>query len=495
MPKRNLWSPSIPDGLNKYRDSVGRKPNTLPWITKLPIPVSEIINTYTIPVELSGGINNGVHPLRANENQLVTAVNLLPESYPSLSRVGKDTAVGTAPEAADVRSILVIDPDNHILVAISDSLYKWNGSSWSELASGLGSTLYFDFASIIGNHYIVDGSSQVKKYDGSSLSTLGDSPSGGESIVAHANRLYVSEGRNLHYCDLRDPTDWTTVDEAGTIEIEGFFNEDISCLAVVADHVIILKEMSIYELYGTGPDDYEIYQVTSSRGCISPRSVQVVNEILLFLAHDGIVMYDGGVNPVLISNPLVQDTIESINTDQLDIVCSSNDGRFYQLCIPTGTSTSNDTIINYDTLTKTFYTGDSVYTAMASYQDRVFVGNSSGLTSELGSDSPHSSGTWSLTKVIRTARLTNRETIQEVDLVYELLDGDGSITVALRDGIETGSYTTIETLNTLTTEPTMVRLSVVPTTVYDNEWGLLKISGSGSAIIHSLSVVMRVRED
>lgn len=63
--------------------------------------------------------------------------------------------------------------------------------------------------------------------------------------------------------------------------------------------LIIFKENSIFKLSGNTPAEYFLERITSDTGCISHRTIKAIDNILLFVGHRGLHIYDGArVYPV-----------------------------------------------------------------------------------------------------------------------------------------------------------------------------------------------------
>ena len=197
--------------------------------------------------------------------------------------------------------------------------------------------------------------------------------------------------------------------------------------------------------------------------------------------------------PYLISEPSVQEYINTLNLSVKSKFASCTDGRFYYLAVATGTSTINNVVIVYDTYTKTFWSQDAVYTAMANYKNELFVGKADGKLYEKEVTALHGDVIWSFEKPIKIQDLANRVTLQRVEMAYEVLHADAEIVVSIRPDISTGDYTVLRTITDATTDVAMSRIPADFSKVYDKEWGMLRVSGKGSCIVHNITLVMRVR--
>lgn len=195
--------------------------------------------------------------------------------------------------------------NSELHAVFSDEWFKWNGSTWTSLTTGLNSstTNYFaSFCNFQGNlsgiHLIMaNGSDPVKKYDGTSVSNLNNAPAGIQYIDAHDNRLYGAAGNTIYFSALRKPEDWTTLNDAGSIVIESNDGETINSIKSGLQKLTVFKPNSMYELYGTGASNYRLVQIADNIGILNHRCSAFVNGILYFLHPTGIYRYSGGTRP------------------------------------------------------------------------------------------------------------------------------------------------------------------------------------------------------
>ena len=133
-----------------------------------------------------------------------------------------------------------------------------------------------------------------------------------EYVVESGNRLWGCHyGKNadgetvneIYACKLGDPKNWfsyegTAMDSyAASIGTDGAFTG----AAVYAGNPIFFKENYMHRVYGNYPANFQIYtQAVHGMQPGSSRSAAVVNERLLYMAPDGVYLYDGSI-PYLLS--------------------------------------------------------------------------------------------------------------------------------------------------------------------------------------------------
>lgn len=124
-------------------------------------------------------------------------------------------------------------------------------------------------------------------------------------ICSHNNRLWgVEGGERVWGSALGDPTNFYTYEGVSTDSYSVAVGSDgafTGCCSYGTE-VLFFKEDKLYKLYGTAPDNYELYENTM-RGVMegSHKSLTVLNETLFFHSREGVCVYTGGV-PSLISS-------------------------------------------------------------------------------------------------------------------------------------------------------------------------------------------------
>ena len=94
------------------------------------------------------------------------------------------------------------------------------------------------------------------------------------------------------------------------------------------NNLIIFKRTKIYLLLGSSPSNFEVRQVNSYVGCVSPRSVASLDNRMIFLATDGIYAFDGG-NFARISDKIRPDILSIKESTREFSAAGSYQGRYY----------------------------------------------------------------------------------------------------------------------------------------------------------------------
>ena len=166
----------------------------------------------------------------------------------------------------------------------------------------------------------------------------------------------------IYWSNIRD-----TTSVAGDSWIEVGLNDgqEITGLRVLADRLVIYKERSIYNVYFSGDADVPFImpgggKSTSNVGCIAPWSIQEVENAHIFLAPDGLYIYDGSGSTKI--SYRISNTLESFNAAQFQNSVSTTyrvkNKYMLSFC---STGSTMDIIIIWDYYNNAF----SIYKGMA----------------------------------------------------------------------------------------------------------------------------------
>lgn len=88
----------------------------------------------------------------------------------------------------------------------------------------------------------------------------------------------------LHWCAPGNPFDWTTINQAGFIDVNPNDGDFIVGLVVISGYLFILKQHSVYALSGTGPTTYQVVANPAFDGCAAPRSIVNIGTFFDYLS-------------------------------------------------------------------------------------------------------------------------------------------------------------------------------------------------------------------
>jgi len=153
------------------------------------------------------------------------------------------------------------------------------------------------------------------------------------------NRVWGVKGDNVYASRLGNIDDWTTmnadplVTDAWTVDTGS--PGDFTGIVTYKNSVYAFKKDAMYKQFGFKPIEFELVKINAI-GCISPKSIVEVNEVLYWLAKDGIYRFTGG-NPELISYPLNETYVSGV---------AGRDNKRYYISLYNGTTYK---LYTYDT--------------------------------------------------------------------------------------------------------------------------------------------------
>ena len=174
------------------------------------------------------------------------------------------------------------------------------------------------------------------------------------------DRVYFSTA-NINGADIEDFTIPLAEEEeinqhGGFLDVRSYDGGKIIAMKVIFDSVVLFKNKSAYKIYGSNPENYQLVQLFSCNGAIADNSICVGNNGAYFLNVDGIYYYDG-TNTTLVSHK-IKDIISRMNKNYASqSVAIYNDNKYY-IAIPVDNSSTNNMLIQFDTLNNSFMTYD-----------------------------------------------------------------------------------------------------------------------------------------
>lgn len=293
--------------------------------------------------DFSGGLDIGQSPFNINDNASTDEYGWDFEDYPSLRVRRGRTSYGAS--GAAVTRLLVNYKTTRMLRAVGTVVQTESSGVWSNLETGLTDTDW-NAVNFRDSLIMTNGTDNVKVYNGTTLADLNTNAPKGKFVTQHDNRVYILKDRTISYCALGDPTDWVTVDDAGSINMSTPNGELGTAITSYNGYVIGFSANYYSKLYGKGPDDYELLDGYGNIGCASFKTIQNVNGILYWMDQRGVYSYDGGV-PVDIAQP-VRPYLTSLNLAQIDKCFGGTYDKKYYLGLVTGTNIEPNVLLVYD---------------------------------------------------------------------------------------------------------------------------------------------------
>lgn len=177
------------------------------------------------------------------------------------------------------------------------------------------------------------------------------------SIANHINRIWTLDGNQLRFSVLDTSidedhfNDWDTGNNAGAINIPSGNGDSGTGLYSLNNALYVFQRRAIWRVYGDSPANFELRNVSNEIGMIDKRTLVEWNDILIFLADQGIYMFDGS-NLRNISDGVVNNLINSWASKTTPVATLWN--NTYLIAYTPAGGSSNSEMLFYD-LTRQAY--------------------------------------------------------------------------------------------------------------------------------------------
>lgn len=191
-------------------------------------------------------------------------------------------------------------------------------------------------------------------------------PSKPKFLVTHTNRLFCSSADTaippdtIYVSDILDGEAWDLV--GASLRVGGDGDPITGIYSWFGNNLLVFKQRSIWVIEADpllNIADWPIRLINNRIGCSSHCSIQSVGSDVYFLAQDGvrtIGQIQAGTQTDVgqpISAP-IQDEIDGINKAAITTTCSAYYRNRYFLAIPSGSSTTPNTVLVWNELTKSW---------------------------------------------------------------------------------------------------------------------------------------------
>lgn len=294
------------------------------------------------------------------------------------------TAVGTGLSSNPKGLASYYSGSNRYLLTVDGtSLSYLNGTAWTAIVGAAFTTAKnTTFVQAKGDLYIWNATDAGRKLSGLTLTAPTTTVTAGfgvfyngRQIVAgtptNVNRLYVS---NINDCsDFTVTTGGTApqpdnatdapgatvfagtpgASEANIIDIAKDDGDKITGLAKFQEQLIIFKERSIWNMTYDSSGNPVVKQVSGSIGCVSHRSIDNVENDVIFLSRNGYYTLGNEQNyfNLVRTNELsarIHPVVETITAANLSNTASIFSGYVFYSSISTGGTTTNNATLTYD---------------------------------------------------------------------------------------------------------------------------------------------------
>lgn len=141
--------------------------------------------------------------------------------------------------------------------------------------------------------YMTDPSGAIKKYDGTTISSLSGGPSNTTSIDVYQSRMFaaVKDSSTIYWCKVNDPSKWASTDGGGQAPVSVVDNTPILALKAVGNALLVFKENSVARFSGTDPANIRIDQdaqgLSRDVGLAGDRTLVAFDSFVFFLSEKG----------------------------------------------------------------------------------------------------------------------------------------------------------------------------------------------------------------
>jgi hypothetical protein len=430
-----------------------------------------------LSVAFGKGINTYNDPLDLANDELTDSLNMCADDFPII-RTRNDRTRITLPETTQAIWGIGARGNSQIHV-LNGNTWQYGvstGTAWTELTTEITAGAYASFVEFntqSTKFTILAYSTGVvynSYWDGTAVSTFADANAPRSNLyTAHRYRVYGIENdkRTLKYSAQGAITDWTTAGDAGYIDITNA-NGPVTAITTYADHPIIWTDNSMHELYGTGPDNYELVNISHRIGCVTQFAFCECDNKLFWLDYNGIYVYTGGL-PSQIAYK-ASGLIEGINWVYKHLIRAGSVGDKAYFAIPYK-STANNRIIVIDVIegkgqpTHTINLEDGNWVGYVNNNEALFGIENNGFiynmhsTRKEGVDGSTTVGSTAISWSMETKPITD-ELIVESAVRDIWIQHSGTTDATMELGFTTNSNSTTYTQMAATTDFTHVDFAI-----------------------------------
>lgn len=446
-----------------------------------------------------GGLNTGLSSFDVKDDQYISGFGWETDKHPALiTRKGRQP-YGTA--GTGITRLLTNFGNTHLVRAIGTALsYNSSGTTWTAITGTFTDADWdatnFDVAGSV--LIITNGTDNVKKWNGTTLSDLAASAPKGKYIASDNRRVYIAVGDVINYCAFQDATDWTTALNSGAVQYYTPNGGDVTALHAFEGQIWAFKKDAFCIIFHTGDAraTHRLVEASNDIGCVSFKTVQEVGSRLFWLGQNEVYMGGGG-NAIAIGEP-IRDYLNDINTTYLDKCFGGTDGLKYYLGLVTGANTEPNIILSYDPrrdknrrwdvnsniselrysaiLNNVWYNGDA--------SGQIFKMNS-------GTDDNGTAIPWEV--VTKDFDEGMPEADKEYYELHLQIDAPTGTTLTVQASVDQGeTYTTVGDPITTDTVAQNVNMIIPLDTVPLGNWVRFKLSGTGQFTLYKMQRYFRI---
>lgn len=278
-------------------------------------------------------------------------------------------------ETNTVKHILKIN-DNSTSTAAD--LFYWNGSgNWVKVVTlTFTAGLQCSMVQAFGKVYITNGVDVVKSWDGTTLANVAAIPISKYLRWFH-NYLWTlndsTQKSRAHFSNLSAPEVFGGAD---FLDISANDGDELTATGTIKDDLIFFKNRRTYGFQGWVEAAFTVAvvneQLTAFGSTSNDNPVTIGND-LIFMSYGGDIPHIRSLKRTQFADTIyggiltdpIEGTMKGLSKSQLAKCASTFDGRKVLFFVPTGSSTFNDTVLVYDSITTGWAKYTGIYGARA----------------------------------------------------------------------------------------------------------------------------------
>jgi len=462
----------------------------------------------TVQVSFSGGENTFLPSYKIDDSESSESRNFSSENYPSLSvrqdRLNNLAFGGGA--IATISSPNTITKSGVNFHYVDNGIWKYSNNSdviqtiVDPSASGTGTKLlpYTDasgssktaFLSVTKLYYGITTATQVTDF---AVYPTYD-------IAYHKRRFFVVSYNKISYSALNDITNWTGT---GSGSISTTSKSDTACVSY-NNKLNVFGKFSMQELYGTGPDDFQLIDISNKIGCMSNKSYAELDGVLYFMSGDGFIyQYNGAGLPVKISEAVEYylknaSYLYDVNTSHL-VSMGTYNKKIYVSFAYGSSETDNNLTLVYDTYFKKWNVEDIGIRAFCNADTKLVGLTVGGLTIDMSSNTATGKdyGTtdisaYFISKNFMHDTLSRKKTLSDLWVLFDA-SPSGSLKISISTNI-VPAFTQVYDSGTLTGSYYNQRVLIPVSQIQNVEWYRFKFETTGHVVIHYLEKNIGIKQ-
>lgn len=418
----------------------------------------------------NGGLNSKSSPVNIKDNEGTDLLNINLDTDGAIKKRSGYINFGNQ-LSHEINGLAehVLANQTRYMMACARGIYKMDSvdGTWDDVTGTtnltVGNNVYFNRYNDI--MLMTNNTDRVQQWNGVSNATDNDvyndiNLESAQDVANYKDRVFLANvviggvryPNRVYYSDIGDVTVWNG---DNFYQIGNDARDSISRIINFGGYLYVVKKRSVWRLRATGdttiPFNFE--RTYATEGCISPGSLQEIENVLIYLSNKGIVMFDGNRSEVI--SYRIQPTIDAFDQS---VILKAQSGVYRELnqyWLSIENDSTADRVIIFDYYNKAFLLHNGINaSALLSIrntsQEEVFVtGDADGyayLQDEGLNDYPNGVATaidaYFTTKHYHFNTIANSKILQNVILLYELQQTQGDLSVSYSYNLSTESFET-----------------------------------------------------